>query len=48
MTLFVRVAEVHGGQYVKEFARQMWMQLGMRVMILSAHHDTQGNLSLAT
>ena len=41
------MAETHGGQYVKEFARQMWMQLGMRVLVLSAHHDTTGTLSLA-
>jgi len=43
-----RMAELHGGQYVKEFANQMFMQLGMRVLVLSAHHDTTGTLSLAT
>ena len=42
------MAKLHGPQYVKEFARQMWMQLGMRVLILSAHHDSTGTLSLAT
>jgi hypothetical protein len=41
------MAEVHGGQYVKEFARQMYMQLGMRVLVLSAHHDTSGTLSIS-
>jgi hypothetical protein len=48
MTLSFRAAELHGGKYVKEFARQMWMQLGMRVLILSAHLDTDGTPSLAT
>jgi hypothetical protein len=43
-----RMAEIHGAQYVKEFARQMWTQLGMRVLVLLAHHDTNGVLSLAT
>ena len=42
-----RAAESHGGRYVKEFSRQMWLQLGMRVVVLSAHHDTNGTLSLA-
>lgn len=43
-----RMAELHGAQYVKEFSKQMFMQLGMRVLVLSAHHDTTGTLSLAT
>jgi hypothetical protein len=43
-----RMAEVHGAQYVKEFARQMWTQLGMRVLVMSAHQDTNGVVSLAT
>jgi hypothetical protein len=42
------MAEIHGAQYVKEFAQQMWTQLGMRVLVLSAHHDTNGVLPLAT
>ena len=45
--LIDRMAELHGGQYVKEFARQMFAQLGMRVLVLSAHHDTNGTLSIA-
>ena len=47
ITFSLRAAELHGGQYVKEFARQMWMQLGMRVLVLSAHHATDGTLSMA-
>jgi len=43
-----RMAEVHGAQYVKEFARQMWTQLGMRVLVMLAHQDTNGVVSLAT
>jgi hypothetical protein len=43
-----RAAETHGGRYVQEFCCQMWKQLGMRVLVLSAHHDTNGTLSLAT
>ena len=42
-----RMAEAHGGQYVKEFAWQMFNQLGMRVLVLSAHHDTNGALSMS-
>ena len=42
-----RMAETHAGQYVKEFAQQMYRQLGMRVLVMSAHHDTQGLLSLS-
>lgn len=45
--LINRMAELHGGQYVKEFAYQMFAQLGMRVLVLSAHHDTTGTLSIA-
>jgi hypothetical protein len=48
MTHTIRAAQSHGGKYVKDFARQMWMQLGMRVMVFSAHIDTEGNLCLAT
>lgn len=47
MTIALRSAELHGGQYVKTFAREMWMQLGMRVLVFSGHHDTEGTLSLA-
>jgi hypothetical protein len=43
-----RAAETHGGWYVQEFCQQMYKQLGMRVLVLSAHHDTNGTLSLAT
>jgi len=43
-----RMAEVHGAQYVKEFARQMWTQLSMRVLVMLAHQDTNGVVSLAT
>jgi hypothetical protein len=45
--LINRTAESNGGRYVKEFARQMFNQLGMRVFVLSAHHDTNGTLSIA-
>jgi hypothetical protein len=41
------MAETHGGQYVNQFARQMYLQLGMRVLVFSAHHDTSGALSLS-
>jgi hypothetical protein len=41
------MAEGNGARYVHEFARQMYLQLGMRVLVLSAHHDTSGMLSLA-
>jgi hypothetical protein len=43
-----RMAEAHGAQYVKEFAHQMWTQLGMRVLVMLAHQDTNGVVSLAT
>ena len=42
-----RIVEAHGGQYVKEFAQQMFTQLGMQDLVLSAHHDTTGSLSIA-
>ena len=44
---YFRMAETHGGQYVNQFARQMYLQLGMRVLVFSAHHDTSGALSLS-
>ncbi len=38
---------MHGSQYVKEFARQMFRHLGMRVLVLSAHTDTKGTMCIA-
>ena len=41
------MAEKHADAYMKQFAEQMWMQLGMRVFILTAHKDTLGAIDIA-
>ncbi len=41
------MAEKHAHAYLKQFAEQMWMQLGMRVFILTAHKDSLGSIDIA-
>jgi hypothetical protein len=41
------MAEKHAHQYVKQFAQQMWRQLGMRVFVLSGHVDTLGTIDIS-
>jgi len=41
------MAEGYASKYVKEFTQQMHLQLGMRVLVFLAHHDSNGVLSLA-
>jgi hypothetical protein len=41
------MAEKHAHNYVKQFAQQMWMQLGLKVFILSAHKDSLGTIDIA-
>jgi hypothetical protein len=41
------MAQKHGQQYIKDFTSNMERQLGMKVMVLSGHLDTNGTVSLA-
>jgi hypothetical protein len=43
-----RMAELHGPKYVKQFARVMWRQCGMRLIVLEAHKDTKAELCIAS
>jgi hypothetical protein len=42
------MAELHGAQYVKQFADVMWKQCGMRLIVLEMHHDTKNELCIAS
>lgn len=41
------MAEKHADRYVKEFAKKMWTQLGIRVFVLTAHKDMSGTIDVA-
>jgi hypothetical protein len=45
---FARMAELHAAKYAKQFSRVMWQQCGMRLIVLEAHHDTKGELCIAS
>jgi hypothetical protein len=45
---FTRVAELHMAKYTKKFSWVMWKQCGMRLIVLEAHHDTQGELCITS
>ena len=44
---FDRLAEKSGAKRIKTFAAQMYRELGMRMVILTAHTDTEGRIALA-
>jgi hypothetical protein len=41
-------AEKYGRKYVKDFATTMRRELGMKVLVLSAHVDVSGTVSYAS
>jgi hypothetical protein len=43
-----RMAELHGAKYIKQFARVMWLQCGIRLVVLEAHNDMKGELCIAS
>jgi len=45
---FYRMAELHAPKYIKQFARIMWRQCGIRMFVLEAHKDTKGELCIAS
>jgi hypothetical protein len=43
-----RTAELHGAKYIKQFARVMWKQCGMRLIVFEMHKDTKTELCIAS
>ena len=41
------MAELHGSQYVQEFSRKIYQQLGMHVLVLVSHVNTRGTTCMA-
>jgi hypothetical protein len=41
-------AEKYGRKFVKDFAADMRRELGMKVLVLTAHVDTQGIVSYSS
>jgi len=42
------MAELHGAKYIKQFAKVMWRQCGMRLIVLKTHNDTKAELCIAS
>ena len=43
-----RTAELHGAKYIKQFARVMWKQCGMRLVVFEMHKDMKTELCIAS
>jgi hypothetical protein len=42
------MAKMHGAKYIKQFARVMWKQCGMRLVVFEMHKDTKTELCIAS